>query len=574
MKTILFSLLGAYLLFHCDPLAGQLITLKARVVESNGNAILPFANVFNKRALTGTAANYEGYFELPGNQLGDTIVISYLGYIDEVLVLTNNTPNEIALDPSPALLGEVVVIADNDYLYQMINQARRNKSTRTRSSKTYFFLETIMYDEPVEIIEAYYNGKYTNYGTEALQIKRGRIGLKPLKHRYFSSTESSRLFSLYDVFASSPIFPDNPFSIGKSQFKKAYRLSLRNTYMEGASQIFVIDFTPKMEAKELFSGTCWIDKSNKRMVKFNLSIQDAAIHPFIPIGYDTLERVDIDLTKTYQEIDGEFFVDAIDFDYNLVYTDRYGETLNVATRAYSKAYDYTEQFNLPYFEFTQSYHEDYRNIAVIKYDSLFWSSNNEFRFYDRVTELNDFVRENRVVGNTLYPKRAAEEQQLQYPYIVWSKDRFLMKEANQDQIEKAETNYETADERYNFNTKLYLDVSWLEDSLVFHTNAILDPVHSFYHLKMSDESYAFMNMYFDLLEIQRRKLEAALRTTENLDIEKVEQIYQQHLAAYEKTKRQFIAKVNRGKSPNRMKVWNRLILEELGIDNLSLFELD
>ena len=128
-------------------------------------------------------------------------------------------PKRISLSPLSTLLDEVVVIADSDYLYDIVTKLRKNKRTKRKTSKTYFFLETLLYDERIEIIESYYNGEYSNLGIDELNIKKGRIGLKPVKDRYFRSTESSKLFSMHDLFTKSKLFPDNPLSIKKKDLK-------------------------------------------------------------------------------------------------------------------------------------------------------------------------------------------------------------------------------------------------------------------------------------------------------------------------------------------------------------------
>ncbi|MEO0723263.1 MAG: carboxypeptidase-like regulatory domain-containing protein [Bacteroidota bacterium] len=209
MQQLRFFWWVSLLLLVSSPnLSGQVesLDLRAYVYAENDQSPLPYANVYNVQQGTGTPTNLAGYFELPQNQIGDTIIISYVGYQDYVLVLNLPLPKAIYLSPNSALLDEVVVTAESDWLYDMLTRVRKNRRTETRNAKTYFYLETDLGDDQVEVIEAYYNGRYENFGTKSLAFKKGRIGLRPTYDRYYSSTSSSRVFTMHDLFSESLTF--------------------------------------------------------------------------------------------------------------------------------------------------------------------------------------------------------------------------------------------------------------------------------------------------------------------------------------------------------------------------------
>lgn len=573
IKKTIFLFILFPVIFNLTSVQAQRHVLKATIFEAHTNEVLPYANVYNKQRATGTASNLEGYFELPNNRMGDTIVVSYVGYVDQVFVLTSKLPNKIELSPNSADLEEIVVRAKSDFLYELVAKVSKNKRTKTKVSKTYFYLETKLFEEPIEIIESYYNGTYSNYGTDELNIKKGRIGLKPINYRYFSSTESSRLFSMHDLFLQNNLFPDNPLLFRKRKLKRKYILRLNHTYLEGPSKIYVIDFEPKAEQTDLFSGTVWIDQQKNRIIKINLNIQESKTHPFIPIGYNTIEQVDMAITKSYQEIDGELFVNNIDFNYNVVYSDTTGNKLEAKTTAFSKAYDFNTLFKLPYFEFTKSYHEDYRNITFMPYDTYFWNGNTEFRFYDRVQEVEDFIHKNRIKDNIIHPRRKADAQQLQFPYLPWNKKRMQMRQASAYKIRMSEGNVAFENDRYHLDVKLFLDVNIIQDSLTYQIKTILDPVTSFYHFYINNVDHAFMNMYFDLMEIQKRKLEAALLALDEPSIPLINALYEKQIDAFNKTIKSFVSETKRGKNMEGMEAWNEHIYQALNVDNLKRFSL-
>lgn len=549
-------------------------SLKATVVDSKTATSLPYANVFNQRLQTGTATNLEGYFELPNNRVGDTITISYLGYLVETLIVTSDFPREILLQPNPGLLAEVVVRSDDSYLYDLVQQVRKNNKTATKTSKTYFYLETQLFGEPAEIIEAYYNGQYANYGTTGLQLKKGRIGLRPINNRYFSSTESSRLFSMYDVFARSHLFPENPLSIKKGALKKRFSLSLKSTYQEGQAKIYVINFLPRGKERDLFSGTLWIDQDNNRLLKFSLNIQNSDTHPFTPIGYNTIEGVDMEITKSYTGIDDALFLSSADFNYNVSYVDSAGYKLEASTKAFSKAYDYGNQFNLPYFEFTRQFHQDYRNMVLTPYDAVFWDGTTEFRFYDRLEKVERFIQDNHIENNIIYADRDYSGQQLQWNYVPWDKTRFKMSQAPVSKIETPSYLRRHNVDKYHLNVKLYLDVNFIHDSLTYQLISILDPAETFYYFYLKNTDHAFMNMYFDLMEIQKRKLEAELILMKYPTIEQLDELHQRYSSIFESESRKFASETRRGERLPKMAAWSDFIYDHLAIDNLKLFSLE
>lgn len=432
-----------------------------------------------------------------------------------------------------------------------------------------------MYNEPIEIIEGYYNGIYSNQGIDTLKLKKGRIGLKPINDRYYRSTESSTLFSLHDIYAKSYLFPESPLAMNKKELKKNYLLTLNYTFNADQSEFYVIDIAPKEERKDLFGSTVWIDRTNLRLMKVSLRIKNASVHPFIPIGYNTIEQVDMEINKTYETIDGEQFINTIDFNYNVAYADTLGNMVKATTRAFTKAYDYQNQFRLPRFEFTPHLHKDYRNITVVPYDSMFWQRTTEFRFYDRLMEIENFIAVNKIENQVMHPESRKDSMhaQLQFAYIPWDTIRFKMGQAREEVIEKSMRTSHFEVDRYHLNIKLYLDINVVKDTLLYQLYSVLDPVNSFYHFPIAEEDLAFMNMWFDLMEIEKRAFvnELTILRQPNEDI--IERLYQKHLRQFEESRRQLMAAVDRGEHKINMSKWNQYIQNILSVNNLEWFNL-
>lgn len=548
-------------------------TLSASIVDSTSQEALPFATVYNLTQRIGTATNDAGSFDLPQCSLGDTVIVSYIGYNDRYIVISDDLTSTIYLSPAPRSLGEVVITAKSDYLVQMVANLRKRKRTAAKTAKTYFFLETEIEHQSVEIIEAHYNGKYADLGVENLDLKKGRIGLKPFVDRYYLSTESARLFCMHQLFDRSQLFPHNPLSVKPRKLKDTYNFTLNSTYKDSQSTIYVIDFTPIRDQDRLFSGRLWIDRSANRLIKVNLRIQDASKHPFIAIGHNTIEAVSMEITKSFGTSNDKQYISDIDFNYDVTYADVYGRTVEAKTTAFTKAYNYGQRFTLPRFEYTRHLHEDYRNITATPYDSTYWRTCTEFRFYDRLDEIEDFILRNKIDNNFINPTQGDEEevQQLQFAYIGWKPERCTMSQPTPKSIKRANATSVFESDRFNFNVKLYLDTNEASDSTTYQAFAILDPIGSYYYFPISHHDLAFMNMHLDLMEIQCRLMTAELSMYHNPSEELIDEIYNKYVESYTDSSLRFVHESNRGRNRRRMKHWNRHIREALGVDNLALY---
>ncbi len=546
--------------------------LKATIIDSETKEPIPYANVYNKRLALGTAANLFGYFVLPGNQPGDTVVISSLGFVSQA-VTAGEIGEIINLSPSSVKLAEVVVLADDSYLYDMVAEIAKHGKTVQRQAKTYFYLKSEINAQPVEMIEAYYNGIYQDYGTTGLQLKKGRIGLQPVNKRYFSSTESSRLFSMFSLFNKHRVFPNNPLCLKRKALRREFKLKLASTYFQDGQKMYEINFSPRRDNGYSFSGTLWISKEEQSLLKVKLNISDAKVHPFIPLGFEEFQQVDMEITKTYQRVGQEFFIDAVDFNYTSSYVDRYGATVTCSTESFTKAYNFENTFTLPLFKFTKERHEDYRNITFMPYDLTFWESTREFRLYDRMEQIDKFVRENKAESNTLYYTRDKQRRQLEFAYWPWQKKRIVFKEAPPEKTDPPPLMRLPDRERYNLNVKLYLDFNYIDDTLSYQLAAVIDPIDTYYHFTLKDSDLAFINMYFDLMEIQKRKLEKALMRGGTLSPEDIKTLYNKHVAEFTEQSKRLTKETSRGDNLRQMETWNRMILEQLKVDNLELFRL-
>lgn len=540
--------------------------LRGKVIDQSTGNTLPYATILNTRTFTGTATNLDGYFELPNVQLNDTIEVSFIGFKTFNVVLVDNKIITIRLEPNSNIIDEVVINASDDRLYDLIQKVRRKKDTKKRVSKTYFYLESSINNQQSEVIESYYNGEYKNYGIEELELKKGRIGVDSIEGRYFFSTGTSRTFILHNLFKSSKLFPGNPLMYNKRKLKSRYWLTSSRQFESNNGTITVVDFEPKSEYKDLFEGTMQVSDQGE-LISIQLRKVNSSIYPFIPFGDISIKGLDMEIHKTFINLNKQQYVKTVDFNYNIHYIDRDGNNVKIESHAYCNAFDYNEKFQLPFFDFSQHMHQDYRDITVARYDTSFWQHFDEFRFYDKLVENEKFILQHQLQNSFVLHQDSINTNQLETPYYNWSDIRFKISPMPSDEIFKARQKTFFESDLYNLNTKLYLDVNIVQDSLIYQLVSILDPVDTYYKLDILANDHHFMNLYFDLLEYHRIKLDRNLKQEEDLDYELVKELLDQCIVDYNNDVKQYLKEVNRGKNINKMSEWNDYLFELTNVDN-------
>lgn len=540
--------------------------LRGRVIDQSDESFLAYATILNKRTLSGTATNLEGYFELPNTSINDTIEISFIGYESSQMVISGNQFLTIGLRPSSNVIDEIVISASDDRLYDLIQKVRKRKSTKTKTSKTYFYLESSINGEKSEVIESYYNGEYADHDIKELSLKKGRIGLDSMDGRYFLSTGTSRTFVLHNLFKANKLFPGNPLIYNKRKLKNRYWLTSKRSFITDDKIITVIDFEPKSKYGDLFEGSMQISEQGE-ILSIVLRKTNSQIYPFIPFGGIQISGLDLEIHKTYTTIEEEQYINTIDFNYNINYKDRDGRNVKVQSHAYCNAFDFQQSFELPYFEFSQHMHQDYRDITAAPYDTVFWQSFDEFRFYDKLIENEKFILDHQLNNSFVIHQDSTSTNQLETPYYNWSSLRFKITPLGAKEILRAREKTIFESDLYNLNTKLYVDVNRIQDSVIYQIVSILDPVDTYYKLSINTNDHHFMNLYFDLLEYHKIRLDKKLKTSKLLNFEQVREIIDQIMDEYDKDRKQFLKDCKRGKNIKKMAIWNDYLFELTQVDN-------
>lgn len=552
--------------------------IEGKVICKESNEPMIYAHIFNKNIGKGTITNADGYFRIGVNKISDTIIVSYIGYKNLIIDLENGKNLYfIYIEKNDFLLNEIVVRPeDNSFLYKLLEECKNNEKGEKISGKTYYELKTFVEDNQVELVEAYYNLKINGNQPEELDLKSGRVALRPYQNRFFASLEGSFAILMLNLYEDNNNFPANPLEFSKHGIKKHYYLELINKFVDDSKDsIFVIGFSPKSEDSIYFEGRIWVNKTRKFILKINLKCENSQKYPFMPLfSTDSISKVGFDININYKEFENDILFNHINYEYKIDYISRKGKKeeykYTVRTKAVLFLYDYENSFIQPFLKFSNNYIDDYRKINAMPYNDFFWKYNDEFRLNDSINSNEQFFSDSKsLTNNKLFKSNSFFKKGIfEHPFIAWSKDGVKFKEVLNDTFQKTQ-NQTFISSQYNLEVKIFLDINTYRDSTDIITATIFDPYESYYRLPMNDMTHCFINMYFDLCEIQRRKLCEIIKSENNVP-ERIEMIYSNFMIGFDIEMKKFLNDVKRGTDEKAMKKYSSFILENLGIDNLKI----
>ncbi len=582
----------------------QNFALESSVIEKETGAPIPYASVYTLRDRRGTITDIDGNFELNNLEASDTIVFYFAGFEKRFLPISAIGPT-VELSPLEQLLNDVVVMADASVVYKLIENTGKNVARNNEIAQTYMEMQSFQDDQQLEYFQGYYNGQFDGYEIDDLMLKTARFGVQKTQTMAFLSQETSKAMYKQDFFANNDLFPDTPFGLRRRKLVKKFDLTMNAKYREQNGDItYVVSFTPKKDTLTAFSGRAWIDSATNILTKVEFSIDNASKFPFSPIHKGgSLEQANLHITKTYDRTEKGVRLRSMDFDYDFVFdpkgfydldsfyvykvkpkdsTRRFQPlpTYHIRAEAVLAAYNYDDAFFIPKFTFADPEFADYRKMIAYEDYQEFWNCYKTFRV-GRSEEKEAFLDDPRTVTHTgLYKKsHISDIGMYEFPYRHWSKKRVYLREKTDSTVQNGPRNPGDAFEgnsinanKYHLEAQIFFEIDSLCDSLRYRTKTIFDPFQSYYNFERTPSSVAFINVYFDLMEIYRRqlvtKLEAVTPSTKAWT-----RIYNEHSEEVQGKMRAFIKEVDRGTHEENFQKWNALVKEELNIDNDALFSV-
>jgi hypothetical protein len=312
-----------------------------------------------------------------------------------------------------------------------------------------------------------------------------------------------------------------------------------------------------------------------RVLAVALTCAKCIRHPFLPYQPEhTIRQVDLRIRQTWRADNAQ--LDHIELAYTLDYLNN-AHAERVDTRAVLHLFDPGGAFILPVFDYDQE-QPDYRKILLQPYDSLFWERAPTLVSTAQQERDRAFLRTNGVFSGHRVDKDHARSSFFESNCAWWSADKRISLKSLPPPPEVARpASFRSQGAaapitQVNLEAQLYLDMDTTDGVLRIFTATALDGFRSYYRLPEEVHTYAFINIFFDLCEMERRTLEEQLLQPgmEPVRARAIHAFWTGHMHTLT---HRYMSEVDLGADRDALMKWNAKVKEALGIDNMAMFGL-
>ena len=310
--------------------------VSGRVTDAATGQGVPFASVAVKGTTVGVTSDADGNYQLGAKRLGDSLLVSSLGYATRAYPLKDVPTQTIdmALNATASSLQEVKVYArGGDPAYRIMREAvsRRDQFDPARLvayqylsyAKTEAYLNeftpkeghrlgliggrlskmpTIVGEDgnpavPVFVSEThseyYYRSGPVKIKERVLKSRALGVGISDGGLTAQFTGASFQQYNFYDNYVSL-LRKDFPSPLGQ-YWETLYTYHLMDTLLVGGEICYQIDFEPKQAKDVAFNGTVWIDTLRLGLLKIDARIDRRANINFVE---------NIHIEQDWEEIEG------------------------------------------------------------------------------------------------------------------------------------------------------------------------------------------------------------------------------------------------------------------------------
>ena len=338
--------------------------------------------------------------------------------------------------------------------------------------------------------------------------------------------------------------------------KKVYELSLLSSEED---DYYHLQFKPKYDSDKNFGGEIWIDKSTFNPIEVVLRIENATVKPFIPIfPTDSIGDIYMNITQRFEPFDDYVLPSLLRFDYGFdsytplntdypVSVKNLGSIKPIQSDGVMYYYDYGQPFFEPIFEY-QADLNDYQKIQNTPYNPAFWKLESVMAESERMEAAMVFFESNGRLQNhgdaNLDPIFEGMGSQLGQFNSYWAEsNRLYFLEDFQNRPQRVVSNgYKTTAIRsqYLLDVEIYLDIVEAPDTLIYLTETVFDIYDSYYYVDYDTLSNPFINLYFDLAEVARRRIENEIQGMSELSVDSVYHVYFKEVSALRKAQSDYL----------------------------------
>lgn len=401
--------------------------IKGFIYDKTTNESLPFATIkLLSKNSNYTITNEDGQFEIKSKLPSDSLEIRFIGFqTKRVPASFFEKRTNLYLYPNVNKLNTVVIVADENYvynlLYSLIKKSRAKQSIT--KSKAFLTLSSSSKGIPIEHIEGFYNSKQSlSKGIVDLQIKSGRFGQN--KSFPFYSLNNAYILNNFQLFKNTnqilPLFPGN---MNLSAIKRKYTVKI-DTCNHCKGDDISISFLPKKNDARLFQGNILFDSENLVIKKIDLLSNEPSTKGLSAlIKNDVMTPKEIKLSITFNPLDFNK-IQHLDFTFEIYY--KSDNSLNIITsNSFLYFYDYENTFNKPYFNNKIHFNNDYDKIIALKASDDFWNSNYQFpKSFNKLKSIN-YLKQNGYLINFESTIPSNYIDHLNPSVVSWNKNQKL-----------------------------------------------------------------------------------------------------------------------------------------------------
>jgi len=569
-------------------------TIEGYIFDKTIKTPLPYATIKLISIEKYTISNEDGKFKIEGKFTNDSIEVTYIGFKSKKVPASYFIKSpKLYLDPIISDLEEVIVVADKDYAYNLLNSLiqKYHKKRSTTESKAFLSLTSSARNTPIEQIEGFYSSKQNlSNGIIDLKIKSGRFGQN--KAFSFYSLDNTTILRDFKLFNNgSQILPLYPGNMTLSSIKRKYIVKVDDCNSCNGQEM-LISFVPKKFNGRLFFGKILFNKEKLGIKKIELGIKDPITKGLSAITEkDVIIPKDIQLNIVFNPIDIDK-IQYLDFSFKLNYD--YGNTTEIIkSHSFLYFYDYNNSFEEPYFTKAIDFNNDYDKIIALQATDSFWDSNYQFpKSYNEKRSMN-FMKK---FGYLINYDNTIPTDYIKYikPSVIsWSKYNRLEweiikqdLETNNEISKDAKYSYgstrevdkishsisdlknkkinSSASEKYNFS---YL-VDHHKNKNQFIIRTLFDRNSSYCIDTRSKNKLIYLNLIFDIYEYYRQGSED--QVTDKMTFEQVKEICKKQFEEASVTVEKMKNETNSGLNYQNLIRWNSKVKSKLDIDNFML----
>ncbi len=234
------------------------------------------------------------------------------------------------------------------------------------------------------------------------------------------------------------------------------------------------------------------------------------------------------------------------------------------------AYDRTSGFTLPLFTYPGEV-PDYRKIGWLPEDTAFWQRVHPPLPTAKQQRAMAFLKMNDLNSGQWYGDLDNARNFFKPPYAIWSPERRIrLTELIGAETPEGQPDLDPA--RTHLAAQFYLDLDTVNGQLLHRTFTVADGYLTTVPAERLPWTDCFHNIWFDLCELERRKLEADLDAP-GMTIARAQALYTEHTTALRRITQRILQETAHGTRCEPLFHWNAVIKEALGIDNIALLGL-